>query len=91
MNIDLFIAAKGDCQIILPDGGVVREYTQIARGVPDFCPQIKHILHNSVIIEDGIEVDMSVRHLREGIQSLPTYIYERETRDYIISVHVSMY
>lgn len=89
MNVKLFIKTKGECRLVLPSGAVVSEFTYETKDVDQIPMELRQIIHESVFVEKGIELEFGVQHLRGAIKSEPTYVYEKETRDYAISLHVN--
>lgn len=89
MNVKLFIKTKGECRLVLPSSAVVSEFTYETKDVEQIPMELRQIIHESIFVEKGSELEFGVQHLRAALQSEPTYVYEKETRDYVISLHVN--
>lgn len=89
MNVKLFIKTKGECRLVLPSGAVVSELTYETKDAQQIPMELRQIIHESVLMDEGVEIEFGAQHLRAAIQSDPSYVYEKETRDYAISLHVN--
>lgn len=88
MNLILFVKAKGENIIVLPDGVRTKELTYSVKGVDGIPDNLTSIVNKTIIVDNqGSEVDNGVAYLRQSIGAALPYIHERETRDFIVSMH----